>query len=89
MISELRCKNATILIVDDKLPNIQLLENILKTAGYTNLHSTTDPRQTFQLFLELVQTCSCWTFACPILTDFRSWTNYERRLEMGIYPFWC
>ncbi|NVO07165.1 MAG: diguanylate cyclase [Rhodoferax sp.] len=34
---------AAILIVDDRLPNIELLEQVLQSAGYHNLQRTTDP----------------------------------------------
>ncbi len=36
---------AAILIVDDQPVNVQLLEFLLSSTGYTNVHSTTDPRQ--------------------------------------------
>ena len=36
---------AAILIVDDQPVNVQLLEFLLSGSGYTNVHSTTDPRQ--------------------------------------------
>jgi PAS domain S-box-containing protein len=35
--------NASILIVDDQLANVQLLENLLASAGYTQVSSTTKP----------------------------------------------
>lgn len=35
--------NAKILIVDDQIPNVMLLEQLLKKIGYTNVTSTTDP----------------------------------------------
>jgi putative two-component system response regulator len=41
---------AKILIVDDERDNIDLLEQILKKEGYVNVHSTTDPRETFTYF---------------------------------------
>jgi CheY-like chemotaxis protein len=39
-----------ILLVDDEADNVQLLENILKHWGYTNLTSTTDSRDALELF---------------------------------------
>jgi len=36
--------DAQILVVDDEPSNVRLLERILDAAGYTNVHSTTDPR---------------------------------------------
>ncbi len=46
-------KNARILIVDDQDTNVQLLERILRTAGYTDFRSTTDPRRVLSVFAEL------------------------------------
>lgn len=37
--------DSKILIVDDKSDNIDLLEMMLSLAGYTNVQSTTDPRE--------------------------------------------
>lgn len=42
--------DACILIVDDEEANVDLLEQMLARAGYTNLRSTTDPRQVLTLF---------------------------------------
>ena len=36
--------NASILIVDDQAPNVVLLEQMLRNAGYLNIASTMDPR---------------------------------------------
>jgi PAS domain S-box-containing protein len=36
--------NASILIVDDQLANVQLLERMLRNAGYQRISSTMDPR---------------------------------------------
>src|SRR5580692_4822774 len=36
---------AGILIVDDKAANVQLLEGMLRVAGYTAVHSTMDPTE--------------------------------------------
>ena len=43
MISTTDILNASILIVDDQPANVQLLEQMLREAGYQNLASTTDP----------------------------------------------
>jgi putative two-component system response regulator len=42
--------DSRILIVDDQLANIQLLEQILRQAGYQNLITTTDSRLVLDLF---------------------------------------
>lgn len=43
---------ARILIVDDEPVNVELMEQILEDAGYTNLICTTDPRQVLPLLRE-------------------------------------
>lgn len=45
-------RQAKILIVDDELPNVRLLESLLKREGYQNLISTTDSRQVLPIFTE-------------------------------------
>ena len=44
---------ARILVVDDDEANVDLLEQMLRQAGYTNVVSTTDARRVLPLFLEL------------------------------------
>ena len=42
-----------ILVVDDELPNLVLLQNVLRGAGYTNVETLKDPREfsaTFEMF---------------------------------------
>jgi putative two-component system response regulator len=46
-------ENAKILIVDDQETNIQLLERILKRAGYSQIHSTDSPRLAIPIFHEV------------------------------------
>ncbi|HTN66756.1 MAG TPA: response regulator, partial [Burkholderiaceae bacterium] len=36
--------NASILVVDDQKPNVMLLEQMLRNAGYLHITSTMDPR---------------------------------------------
>jgi diguanylate cyclase (GGDEF)-like protein/PAS domain S-box-containing protein len=44
MITQADILNAKVLIVDDQAVNVQLLEYLLTTTGYTAVSSTTDPR---------------------------------------------
>ncbi|QBE64310.1 EAL domain-containing protein [Pseudoduganella lutea] len=44
MISRADIQGASILIVDDQPVNVQLLEYLLQSTGYTHVSSTTDPR---------------------------------------------
>lgn len=50
MISEHKILNARILIVDDKLSNVQLLEQLLLEFGYVAVTSTTDPTEVGALY---------------------------------------
>jgi putative two-component system response regulator len=43
-------RHAKILIIDDEMANIRFLEIILEEAGYTHIHSTTDPVQSLEIF---------------------------------------
>ena len=43
---------ARILIADDEPANVRLLERLLSQAGYTNIRSTTDPRDVRRLYEE-------------------------------------
>jgi PAS domain S-box-containing protein len=52
MITPADVRRARVLIVDDQPVNVQLLEYLLKTTGYENVHSTTDPRQVVSLHLK-------------------------------------
>jgi diguanylate cyclase (GGDEF)-like protein/PAS domain S-box-containing protein len=45
-------RRARILVVDDQPVNVQLLEYLLKTTGYENVSSTTDPRKVVALHLK-------------------------------------
>jgi diguanylate cyclase (GGDEF)-like protein len=52
MIDPADIRRARILVVDDQPVNVQLLEYLLKTTGYENVSSTTDPRQVASLHLK-------------------------------------
>src|ERR1019366_7016407 len=49
MVSSADILNAKILVVDDKEANVQLIEGMLRVAGYTSVHSTTDPNEVCEL----------------------------------------
>jgi signal transduction histidine kinase len=44
---------ATILIVDDRPANIEILKRMLESTGYSRIHSTTDATETTRLYGEL------------------------------------
>jgi serine phosphatase RsbU (regulator of sigma subunit) len=45
MVSLADIRNAGILVVDDKEANVRLIEGMLRVAGYTCVHSTTNPNE--------------------------------------------
>ncbi|MDO8681093.1 MAG: response regulator, partial [Acidobacteriota bacterium] len=49
MISAAAILNASILVVDDQEANVELLERMLRGAGYTSIASTMDPREVCEL----------------------------------------
>jgi putative two-component system response regulator len=53
MTTEARHPDARILVVDDEPPNVFLLERILAKAGYTDVTTTTDPRDVEDLVADL------------------------------------
>lgn len=46
-------QNSSILIVDDTVPNVFLLEQLLKISGYTNIVKLTDSRDVLKTYLEI------------------------------------
>jgi serine phosphatase RsbU (regulator of sigma subunit) len=52
MVSSGDILNARILVVDDQEANVRLLEGMLRVAGYTSVHSTTDPSEVCELYRE-------------------------------------
>jgi len=52
MISPSDIRRARILVVDDEPVNVQLLDFLLRTSGYEQVSSTTDPRQVAALHLQ-------------------------------------
>jgi serine phosphatase RsbU (regulator of sigma subunit) len=50
MVSSADILNARILVVDDQEANVCLIEGMLRVAGYTAVHSTTDPREVSELY---------------------------------------
>jgi serine phosphatase RsbU (regulator of sigma subunit) len=49
MVSSADILNAKILVVDDNEANVRLIEGMLRVAGYTSVHSTTDPNEVCEL----------------------------------------
>jgi putative two-component system response regulator len=63
-------RHARILIIDDEFANIRFLEINLKRAGYTHIHSTTDPVQSLELFRSIKPDIILLDLAMPDLDGF-------------------
>src|SRR5580692_10949464 len=50
MVNSADILNAKILVVDDREANVCLIEGMLRVAGYTAVHSTTDPHEVSELY---------------------------------------
>lgn len=62
--------SAKLLLVDDEPANVQLLERILRQAGYTALKSTTDSRTVLPLFLDFQPDLLVLDLSMPHLDGF-------------------
>ena len=79
-------KQAKILIVDDEKANIRFLEVILQQAGYTNVHTTTDARQTLPLFLTVHPDLVLLDLAMPHLDGFAVMQQLQAQMESDLVP---
>ena len=77
--------NATILIIDDEEVNLLLLERILQKAGYSNIHSTSDPRQGLSLAESLDPDLICTDLHMPHLNGFELIEELRQRQEPNQY----
>src|SRR5258708_37356934 len=77
--------HSTILIVDDEWVNVHLLDRMLKEAGYTNVHNTTDSRQALGLFLELKPDVVLLDLLMPFLDGFGLIQQIREKMDPGDY----
>ena len=63
-------KQGKILIIDDEKANIRLLEMTLEDAGYDNVHSTTDSRESVMLFRSFQPDIVLLDLSMPYLDGF-------------------
>lgn len=81
-------KNARFLIVDDQAYNIDLLERILRRAGFSNLRSTIDSQQLEPLFHEFAPDIVLLDLHMPEIDGFealgriRKWDNADSYLPV-------
>src|SRR5580698_1244634 len=78
-------QNSRILIVDDQVANIQLLERILKGAGYQHWSSLTDSRKALNVFSEFKPDLVAMDWRMPIVDGLSLLRQLRSRIPAGEY----
>jgi len=76
--------SAKILIVDDKEANVRLLEGMLRIAGYTSVHSTTNPLEVCELHRTNRYSLILLDLQMPGMDGFEV-MEYLKEIETGSY----
>src|SRR5580700_3279301 len=84
MVSTADIRNAKILVVDDKEANVRLIEGMLRVAGYTSVHSTTDPTQVCSLHRENRYSLILLDLQMPVMDGFQVMERLKE-IEAGGY----
>jgi diguanylate cyclase (GGDEF)-like protein len=72
-----------ILIVDDEQANVRLLERLLLSGGFSEVHGTTDPREVLTLFDELRPDLVMLDLQMPHLDGFAILQALQSRCKQG------
>ncbi len=83
---DLDMKSASILVVDDEATIVYLLENVLKAEGYTNVVSTSDPREVERLYEEQQSDLILLDIYMPYLNGFEVMERLKRRYGHDLAP---
>jgi serine phosphatase RsbU (regulator of sigma subunit) len=84
MVSSADILNAKILVVDDKEANVLLIEGMLRIAGYTSVHSTTDPNQVCELHRKEHYSLILLDLQMPVMDGFQV-MEALKEIESGGY----
>jgi putative two-component system response regulator len=76
---------ARILIVDDEETNVELLQDLLQTEGYTNYLGTTDPRQALTMYSSLDPDLILLDLMMPYLDGYVVLQQIRSRVPDGAY----
>jgi len=74
-----------ILIIDDHVPNIELIEFILSSGGYTSLRSTSDAREAAPLFVEFEPDLAIVDLRMPDIDGFALIAQFRSLTPAGSY----
>lgn len=77
--------HSKVLIVDDEWANVHLLERFLKEAGFTNLCSTTDSRETVRVYREMRPDIVLLDLLMPFFDGFAVMRLLREEMEPGAY----
>jgi DNA-binding response OmpR family regulator len=72
-------KDARILIVDDQVPNVEILEAFLDMQGYTQVYSTTDSRQVSEIVDQFKPDLLLLDLMMPHVSGFDVMTQLKQR----------
>ncbi|MDF2670764.1 MAG: response regulator [Paenibacillus sp.] len=78
-------KTASIFIVDDQLYNVELLERILKRAGFVNITSTTEPTLFEMIFDQIKPDIVLLDLHMPIIDGFAALAQIMQRVPEEDY----
>lgn len=77
--------DATILIVDDKVANISILEDLLRMQGYNNIYNTTDSRTVLELYHTLNPDILLLDLMMPFLSGYEVMDQLKLVIPKGAY----
>ena len=80
--------NAKILVVDDSPDNIELMEEILREEGYTNVSSTMEPEQVCPLHREHNYDLILLDLQMPGLNGFQVMKSLKEIEKAATCPYW-
>lgn len=83
---ETMLNSGKILIIDDEKANIRFLEIILQQAGYANVHSTTDSRQSLSLFCSFQPDVVLLDLSMPYLDGFAVMQQLQQEIPDHAIP---
>ena len=86
MVSEQEILKAKILIVDDQKLQALFLENILKEAGYKNIHTTINLRETIKIFQNFRPDVLLLDITTPAVDGFRIVQQIREMQKDSYFP---
>src|SRR5450631_1817769 len=86
MVSQADILNAKILVVDDKPANVLLIEGMLRVAGYTCFHSTTNPQAVCKMHRDNGYDLILLDLQMPVMDGFEVMEGLKEIEQGGYLP---